>query len=322
MPQKRKSAKKVKPAKSRRKPSTINSFDSPDTTSPQGAIQAATAASPAFKYATVVGGLVATVAAAYRFGLSSITMVFGVLVLLVLMVLFFLFSQATSALKKGRSSLPATVFLWSFMLIGILSTIFIFGCLLGSIFLDKPLPMAQYLEPDPPIDKPIHGSGERLMESKDTVMMRLGDISNWTISLKFFGLVNKEIILAAYDTDTKSWVRFRSFRNCCAQDPATKRQNVYLNEYDWPNGGNSFCDTSNFTPNSNTIYLLCASHLDPETPANENGWIQTPLAPGPYLAGKVYELRNSSGFKVEFANAVPGHEDIGIASIFFTPKHP
>ena len=94
--------------------------------SPASLIQAAKAAHPAFKYATVVAGLAAIVAVVLQFGISPATLVFGIIILIVLMVVFFVFAQAVT-IAKAKLALPALVLTWTFLLLGVGTGICLFS---------------------------------------------------------------------------------------------------------------------------------------------------------------------------------------------------
>jgi hypothetical protein len=107
-----------------------------DYLSPAGWIRAAKSAHPAFKYAIVVGGLAAVVSLVLRFGVSPLTLVFGIILLVVLMVLFLVFAQA-ARLKDNKLSLPSLTLVWTFLLLCIGTAVLLFT----STFFDGPLPI-------------------------------------------------------------------------------------------------------------------------------------------------------------------------------------
>ncbi|HEV2046100.1 MAG TPA: hypothetical protein VGQ95_05830 [Chthoniobacterales bacterium] len=110
--------------------------DASDYLSPAGWIRAATSAHPAFKFAIVVGGLAALVSVVLRFGVSPLTLVFGIITLIVLMVLFLVFAQA-ARLKHNKLSLASLILVWTFLSICIATAVLLFT----STFFDGPLPI-------------------------------------------------------------------------------------------------------------------------------------------------------------------------------------
>jgi len=102
--------------------------------SPTRAIKAALQAHPAFRFAVVVAGLAGVVALVLKYGPSPAALVFGCILLVVLMVLFLVFAQAAAA-KKAHLELPATILVWSFLLLTILTA----ACLFTSAFFNGPL---------------------------------------------------------------------------------------------------------------------------------------------------------------------------------------
>jgi hypothetical protein len=99
-------------------------------------IRRANAASSKFKIATAVAGLAALVITVLRFGVNSATLVFGIIILLFLGVLFVVFTQVPD-LAKSRLTIPATLLVYSAMLLAILTA----GALFASAFLNTPLPL-------------------------------------------------------------------------------------------------------------------------------------------------------------------------------------
>ena len=108
--------------------------------SPEGLIQAASKAHPGFRYAVVVGGIMGIVAVVSRYGISPATLVFGSIIIVVLMVLFLVFSQIAVAAKE-HFSVPGTVLIWSYLVISILTALFLFL----SAFFNGPLPLRDYI---------------------------------------------------------------------------------------------------------------------------------------------------------------------------------
>jgi Caspase domain len=106
--------------------------------SPGSLIRAATEAHPAFKYSIVVAGLAAIVATVTRFGISAVSLVFGVIILVFLMVTFLLFARATSLATRSMT-LPALVLVWGGLALSLLTATLLFT----SAFFDFPLPLRE-----------------------------------------------------------------------------------------------------------------------------------------------------------------------------------
>ena len=107
---------------------------------PGSFIEAAKAAHPAFRYALAIAGILAIVATFAKFGVSYATLTLGVIAVLGLMALFLVFAQA-SKLTRSHLDTPATVFVWSFLVMGIFVS---FG-LISSVFFNAPLPFRDYI---------------------------------------------------------------------------------------------------------------------------------------------------------------------------------
>jgi hypothetical protein len=107
----------------------------PNLASPLSLITAARRAHPAFKYATAAAGVIGIVVILAQYGISYATLAFGSILLFVIMVMFLVFSQA-AAIAKVHLTLPATVLIWVFLLIGVLTALLLFT----SAFFDLPLP--------------------------------------------------------------------------------------------------------------------------------------------------------------------------------------
>ncbi len=108
--------------------------------SPARLIEAARKAHPAFRYAIVAAALCGLVVVVTEYGVSPATLVFGAIILVVLMVLFLVFSQAT-VVAHTVLSVPAMVLVWSFLVLSILTAVFLFT----SAFFDAPLPIRSSL---------------------------------------------------------------------------------------------------------------------------------------------------------------------------------
>jgi hypothetical protein len=111
-----------------------------DFLSPGSFIRAARAAHPAFRFAIAIAGILAIVATFARFGVSYATLIFGAIAIIALMALFLVFAQAAK-LAKATLDLPAKVFIWSFLLLGIAIS---FG-LASSVFFNNPLPFRDFI---------------------------------------------------------------------------------------------------------------------------------------------------------------------------------
>lgn len=108
--------------------------------SPASLIRAGERAHPAFKYAVAAAGLGGLVAVVARYGVSPATLVFGSIILVVLMVLFLVFSQA-AVVAHAVLATPALVLVWCFLILSILTALFLFT----SAFFDVPLPVRSFL---------------------------------------------------------------------------------------------------------------------------------------------------------------------------------
>jgi hypothetical protein len=108
---------------------------------PQGLVQAATKAHPAFKFAVSVAGIAALVAIAVQFGISIPILVFGTVITLSFMFLFLIFSVAARAKGEKFGGVVLTV-TWALAILFILILIL----LLTSAFFDSPIKLRTYIE--------------------------------------------------------------------------------------------------------------------------------------------------------------------------------
>jgi hypothetical protein len=111
-----------------------------DYLTPASLVKAARSAHPAFKYATAAAGIAGIVVILTKYGTSYATLVFGSILVLVVMVMFLVFSQA-AALAKVHLTLPATVLVWAFLILGVLTASLLFT----SAFVDAPLPFRSFI---------------------------------------------------------------------------------------------------------------------------------------------------------------------------------
>jgi hypothetical protein len=108
--------------------------------SPDGLIQAARSAHPAFKFAIVAAGMASLVSVVLKYGASPASVVFGVIILGVFMTFFLVFAQA-AVLSRTKLSHAALVLVWCYLGITLLTSILLFT----SAFFNGPLPFRSFI---------------------------------------------------------------------------------------------------------------------------------------------------------------------------------
>lgn len=108
-------------------------------------LREAVRAVPAIRYALGVGGIVATIAIIFAFEIAPKIAFVGTVVMLLLMAVLVIFARTVS-LAGPRTLLPALVLTWFSLLIFIAVSLALFS----SVFFQKPLDLAHWLDDRPP----------------------------------------------------------------------------------------------------------------------------------------------------------------------------